>query len=204
MGTLFAELAARAGAPTGPRIYADANVPAGIIAFMRKTLQIGHAVHRTRRFAACAGPTAFRAGQATRAHAGDAGCAEYLDDRMYPPGKTSGLIVLYAPTEQLLTRTLQQIDERVFQGYAVTRRSFRCLCGDERLVANRSGLKHDHNLVRRSRRACRSRRLDPRNVGARSGHIMEVPARARAGRRRRRQHQQRDRAQLRVDRCACA
>jgi len=40
---------------------------------------------------------------------------DYLDDRMYPPGETSGLIVLYAPTEQLLTRTLQQIDERIFK-----------------------------------------------------------------------------------------
>ena len=38
MGTLAAELAAHAGMPDGPRIYADANVPAGVVSFMRHEL----------------------------------------------------------------------------------------------------------------------------------------------------------------------
>ena len=38
MGTLAEELATHAGLPDGPRIYADANVPAGVVAFMRQRL----------------------------------------------------------------------------------------------------------------------------------------------------------------------
>ena len=40
---------------------------------------------------------------------------DYLDDRAYPPAESGGLIVLYAPTEQLLSRTLAQVDERIFR-----------------------------------------------------------------------------------------
>ena len=108
-------MAARAGPPTGPRIYADANVPAGIIAFMRETLHwdvlfvIEHDDLRRapdrRHFV-----LARQLGRTLMTLDRD-----YLDDRAYPPAETSGLIVLYAPTEQLLTRTLRQIDERVFR-----------------------------------------------------------------------------------------
>ena len=38
MGTLFSELAPHVERLAGPRIYADANVPAGIVAFMRERL----------------------------------------------------------------------------------------------------------------------------------------------------------------------
>ena len=38
MGTLFSELAPHAERLAGPRVYADANVPAGIVAFMRERL----------------------------------------------------------------------------------------------------------------------------------------------------------------------
>ena len=38
MGTLAAELAAHVPLSPAPRIYADANVPAGIVAFMRECL----------------------------------------------------------------------------------------------------------------------------------------------------------------------
>ncbi len=115
MGTLSEELAARAGPPTGPRIYADANVPAGIIAFMRASLGwdvlfvVEHDDLRrapdTRHFvlARQLGRTLVTLDR------------DYLDDRMYPPAQTGGLIVMYAPTEHLLTRTLQQIDRRIFK-----------------------------------------------------------------------------------------
>jgi Domain of unknown function (DUF5615) len=113
--TLFGELAAQVGPPAGPRIYADANVPAGIVAFMRDVLHwdvlsvVEHddlrRAHDRRHFvlARQLGRTLVTLDR------------DYLDDRLYPPDETSGLIVLYAPTEQLLTRTVQQIDERIFK-----------------------------------------------------------------------------------------
>ena len=136
MGTLFAELAARAGPPTGPRIYADANVPAGIIAFMREALQwdvlfvIEHDDLRRapdrRHFVLSRqlGRTLLTLDR------------DYLDDRMYPPAETSGLIVLYAPTEQLLTRTLQQIDERIFKATPPPASGFPLPLRGQKLVAD--------------------------------------------------------------------
>jgi hypothetical protein len=38
VGTLSAELAAHAPLPEAPRVYADANVPAGVVHFMRHVL----------------------------------------------------------------------------------------------------------------------------------------------------------------------
>lgn len=115
MGTLFAELAAHAGEPGGPRVYADANVPAGVIAYMRARLLwdvlfvIEHDDLRRapdRRHFALARQLGRTLVTLDR---------DYLDDRRYPPAETGGVIVIYAPTEHLLTRTLQQIDERVFR-----------------------------------------------------------------------------------------
>ena len=44
MGTLWSELASVADEePRGPRVYADANVPAGVVGFMRASLGLGRA-----------------------------------------------------------------------------------------------------------------------------------------------------------------
>jgi hypothetical protein len=136
VGTLSTELAARAGPPTGPRIYADANIPAGIIAFMRETLHwdvlfvIEHDDLRRapdrRHF-----ELARQLGRTLMTLDRD-----YLDDCAYPPSETSGLIVLYAPTEQLLTRTLQQIDERVFRAAPPPARGFPLPLRGRKLVAD--------------------------------------------------------------------
>lgn len=118
MRTLFGELAAHLGPPTDARIYADANVPAGLIAFMRETLHwdvlyvVEHDDLRRapdRRHFELARQLRRTLVTLDR---------DYLDDKIFPPAETSGLIVLYAPTEHLLTRTLQQIDERVFKAVA--------------------------------------------------------------------------------------
>ena len=97
---------------------------------------------------------------------------DYLDDRRYPPAETGGLIVLYAPTEPLLTRTLQQIDDQLF----ARRPRSRCRCAGKSWWPIPSGWKpctHDHDLVRRPRRAAG---LDPRprHARARDGRISDV------------------------------
>ena len=136
MGTLSAELAASAGPPMGPRIYADANVPAGIVAFMRETLHwdvlfvIEHDDLRRapdwRHFVLSRqlGRTLVTLDR------------DYLDDKEFPPEQTSGLIVLYAPTEPLLARTLQQVDTRVFKSHPMPVRGFQLPLRGRKLVAD--------------------------------------------------------------------
>lgn len=114
MGTLSAELAAHAHLPEAPRVYADANVPAGVVQFMRHDLGwdvlfvVEHddlrRAHDRRHFAL--------ARQLSRTLL--TMDRDYLDDRRYPPDETSGVIVIWAPNESLLTRTLAELDMRLF------------------------------------------------------------------------------------------
>jgi hypothetical protein len=115
MGTLFTELAPHAGRLAGPRVYADANLPAGIVAFMRERLhwdvlfvmehdelrraadlhhfRLARQLHRTL-------VTIDR---------------DYLDDRRFPPAESAGVLVVWAPNERLLARTLQRVDALLFK-----------------------------------------------------------------------------------------
>jgi hypothetical protein len=114
VGTLSAELAAHAHLPAAPRVYADANVPAGVVQFMRHDLGwdvlfvVEHddlrRAHDRRHFEL--------ARQLSRTLV--TMDRDYLDDRRYPPDETSGVIVIWAPNESLLTRTLAAIDLRLF------------------------------------------------------------------------------------------
>jgi Domain of unknown function (DUF5615) len=114
VGTLAEELATHAGLPDGPRIYADANVPAGVVAFMRQRLHwdvlyvIEHDDLRRapdRRHFALARQLQRTLITLDR---------DYLDDRRYPPSESAGLIVAWAPNEALLSNTLAELDARVF------------------------------------------------------------------------------------------
>ena len=118
MRTLSAELAARSGAPEHPRIYADANVPAGLVSFMRERLHwdvlfviedsdLRRAPDRRHfELARQLGRTLITLDR------------DYLDDRRYPPAECGGVIVVWAPNERLLARTLAQLDRRVFRDAA--------------------------------------------------------------------------------------
>ena len=97
-----------------PRIYADANVPSGLINYMRQQLQwdvlfvleedelrrapdvrhyrVAHDLRRTL-------VTMDR---------------DYLDDRRFPPGNTSGVLVIHAPDEQQLTKLVERINRALF------------------------------------------------------------------------------------------
>lgn len=113
--TLSTELTGWIDRADGPaRLYADANVPAGLVAFMRQTLRwdvfwvmehddlrrapdvehyrLAHQMHRT---------------LITLDH-------DYLDDQRFPPRQSGGVIVLSAPDEQQAARLLRRLDGRVF------------------------------------------------------------------------------------------
>ncbi len=103
-----------------PRIYADANVPAGLVAHMRDRLhwdvlfvleedelrrasdlrhyRLAHQLRRTL-------VTLDR---------------DYLDDRRFPPAEGSGVVVIQAPNERELSRLLTRLDRVLFKGAPAT------------------------------------------------------------------------------------
>jgi hypothetical protein len=119
VGTLSSELAPHAERLTPrPRIYADANVPAGLVAHMRGPLQWDvlfvleeddlrrapdvkhyHLAQQLRRTLV----TMDR---------------DYLDDRRFPPTESGGVLVINAPDERGLVSLLDRIDEQLFHGEA--------------------------------------------------------------------------------------
>jgi len=114
VGTLFSELASLGALPPVPRVYADANVPAGLVAFMRVRLgwdvlfvvehdDLRRAPDRRHfELARQLGRTLVTLDR------------DYLDERRYPSAESGGVIVLWAPNETLLARTLRIVDARVF------------------------------------------------------------------------------------------
>ena len=115
MGTLSTELAPHAERLSPrPRIYADANVPAGLVAHMRARLgwdvlfvleeddlrrapdvkhyQLAEQLRRTL-------VTLDR---------------DYLDDRRFPLAQSGGVLVIHAPDERQLSSLLDRIDRSLF------------------------------------------------------------------------------------------
>ena len=115
MGTLSSELAPHAERLSPcPRIYADANVPAGIVEHMRARLgwdvlfvleaddlrrapdtkhyQLAQQLRRTL-------VTLDR---------------DYLDDRRFPMDESGGVLVIHAPDERQLSSLLDRIDRQIF------------------------------------------------------------------------------------------
>jgi len=115
MGTLFTELAPHAQRLSArPRIYADANVPAGLVAYMRLRLQwdvLFVVEEDTLRRA----PDLkhYRLAQQLRRTLVTMD-RDYLDDRRFPPDEGSGVLVINAPDEQQLTLLLERIDRALF------------------------------------------------------------------------------------------
>ncbi len=116
MRTLASELgdvAARLWA--APRIYADANLPAGLVRLMREQLRWDvlfvveeddlrrAADARHYRLAAQLHRTLVTLDR------------DYLDDIRFPPGEGGGTVVLSAPDEQQLARLLTRLDRVLFQ-----------------------------------------------------------------------------------------
>lgn len=115
MGTLASELAPHVVRAPNPRVYADANIPYGVVSYMRTSLGwdvlfvIEHAdLRRARdtehyRLARQLGRTLL-----TLDH-------DYEDDRRFPPCEGAGVIVFSAPDERRLRRLLRRVDRELFR-----------------------------------------------------------------------------------------
>ena len=116
MGTLASGLRPIAEELAGaPRVYVDANVPAGAVSAMRRDLgwdvlfvmehddlrRATDAEHyrRAREF----GRTLITLDR------------DFLDNRRFPPGESPGVIVMFAPDEQGLISLLERIDRETLR-----------------------------------------------------------------------------------------
>ena len=116
MGTLASELGPHADRIAGqPRIYVDANVPAGLVSFMRATLKwdvlfvIEHADLRRARDG-----EHYRLARQLRRTLITLD-RDYLDDRRFPIAESGGVLVLTAPEERGYIGMLRRLDVEIFR-----------------------------------------------------------------------------------------
>ena len=115
MGTLASELAPLAAESLRPRVYADANFPNGVVAFMRG--QLGWDVffvmehEELRRARDIEHYRLARQLQRTLLTLD----RDYEDDRRFPPADGAGVIVFSAPDERRLCRLLRRVDRELFR-----------------------------------------------------------------------------------------
>ncbi|HEY8551206.1 MAG TPA: DUF5615 family PIN-like protein [Vicinamibacterales bacterium] len=116
MGTLSSELGPIAARSSpGPRVYADANVPSGLVAFMRNQLRwdvlfvLEHADLRR-----ASDIQHFRLARDMRRTLVTLD-RDYIDDRRFPPGESGGVIVISAPDDRRFERLLRRVDRRLMR-----------------------------------------------------------------------------------------
>jgi hypothetical protein len=121
MGTLATELASFAGESGEPRVYVDANMPNGVVAYMRHTLGwdvffvMEHEdLRRARdvehyRMARQLGRTLVTLDR------------DYENDRLFPPDQSGGVIVFWAPDERRLCELLDRVDREIFRAEGADR-----------------------------------------------------------------------------------
>jgi len=115
VGTLSSELAPHAERLTArPRIYADANVPAGIVAHMRTRLKwdVLFVLEED---------DLRRAPDEKHYQLAQQLCRtlvtmdrDHLDDRRFPPNASGGVLVVQAPDERQLSSLLDRVDRNLF------------------------------------------------------------------------------------------
>jgi Domain of unknown function (DUF5615) len=116
MGTLSSELAqVIVDSGPAPRVYADANIPSGVVGYARRVLgwdvffvleqpdirRAPDLVHY--RLARQLGRTLVTLDR------------DYVDDRRFPPAEGAGVIVFSAPDERWLCKLMRQVDRRFFR-----------------------------------------------------------------------------------------
>ena len=116
MGTLASELGPHVERTAQqPRIYVDANMPAGLVAFMRNALQwdvlfvIEHDDLRRARDG-----EHYRLARQLRRTLITLD-RDYLDDRKFPRDESGGVLVLMAPEEKGYLTLLKRLDVELFR-----------------------------------------------------------------------------------------
>ena len=119
MGTLPEELAPHAERLTPhPRIYADANVPAGLVAYMRLRLRWDVLfVLEEGELRRAPDVKHYQLAQQLRRTLVTMD-RDYLDDRRFPPDASGGVLVIQAPDETQLSALLDRIDRTLFHDAA--------------------------------------------------------------------------------------
>src|SRR5262245_34612484 len=116
MGTLSSELAPVAGSLSPrPRVYCDANVPAGLVEHMRLRLHWDVLfVLEEDELRRAPDLRHFRLAQQLRRTLVTMD-RDYLDDRRFPPEEGSGVLVINAPDHRQLLALLTRVDRTLFQ-----------------------------------------------------------------------------------------
>lgn len=117
MGTLASELAPHAERISPrPRIYADANIPARLVAHMRQALGWDVLfVMEDPELRRAADLAHFRMARQLRRTLITLD-KDYLDDRRFPPAEGSGVLVLSAPNDREFASLVSRIDRLLFAG----------------------------------------------------------------------------------------
>jgi hypothetical protein len=115
MGTLASELTPHLARGSTPRIYADANIPNGVVHYMRAHL--GWDVffvleHEELRRAPDVEHYRMARQLARTLVTQD---RDYEDDGLFPPGEGAGVIVFVAPDERRLCELLALTDRQLFR-----------------------------------------------------------------------------------------
>jgi hypothetical protein len=116
MRTLSSELASHAERLSArPRIYADANVPAGLVAHMRDRLEWDVLfVMEEDQLRRAPDVKHYRLAQQLRRTLVTMD-RDYLDDDRFPPAEGCGVLVISAPDERLLSALLDRLDRALFR-----------------------------------------------------------------------------------------
>jgi hypothetical protein len=124
MGTLSTGLAPFAERLSSrPRVYADANVPAGLVAYMRALLRWDVLfVLEEEGLRRASDLTHYRLAQQLRRTLITLD-RDYLDDRRFPPENGPGVLVIQAPDERELALLLARVDRALFQSGEETSRA---------------------------------------------------------------------------------
>lgn len=120
MGTLWSELGPVAESVADrPRVYADANVPSGIVAFMREKLCWDVlSVMEQPDLRRARDSEHYRLARQLRRTLITLD-RDYLDDRNFPPESGAGVLVIAAPDERALAVLLGRLDAQLFAGRAL-------------------------------------------------------------------------------------
>ena len=122
MGILSTELASHAERLSPrPRIYADANVPAGLVAYMRTVLDWDVLfVIEDEDLRRAPDVRHYRLAQQLRRTLITMD-RDYLDDRRFPPEEGGGVLVIQAPDERQLFALVKRVDRLLFTEIAEAR-----------------------------------------------------------------------------------